>query len=85
VSKRERYEYEAIRQELDRLARLLALSLSRGLPFREQVKNLHLAGFSPSEIAKLLGTTSVSVRVTLYHIRQAERSKRARQARRARK
>lgn len=78
-------EPEVISQKLDRIAKLLALDLVRNLPAREQVKSLHLAGFSPREIAELLKISAVTVRVTLFNIRQAERRKKARQARRARK
>jgi len=79
-------EPEVIGQKLDRIAKLLALDLVRNQKSsREQVKSLHLAGFGPREIAELLKISAVTVRVTLFNIRQAERRKKARQARRARK
>lgn len=73
-------------QKLDRIAILLALTLARTVTQqRDQVRLLHSAGFKASEIAKLLGISNVTVRVTLFNIRRSERRKQARHARQARK
>lgn len=65
----------------DRTERLLALVLLqhlKGLPQREKVLQLSLAGFSNTEIADLLQTTSAVVSQSLYAARRgpSRRSKR---------
>jgi len=79
-------ETEDIGQKLDRIVSILALGFARTVPHqRDQIKLLDLAGFKPSEIARLLRISAVTVRVTLFNIRQSERREQARQARRVRK
>lgn len=65
----------------DRMERLLALLLLqhlKGSPQREKVLQLNLAGFSNTEIADLLQTTSAVVSQALYEARRgpSRRSKR---------
>ncbi len=50
---------------LSRIVNLAALLIVKGLPQKEQILTLSGAGFGPSEIAALLGTTSNTVSVTL--------------------
>lgn len=57
----------------DRMERLLALLLLQHLksaPQRERVLHLSLAGFSNTEIADLLQTTSAVVSQSLYEARR---------------
>jgi hypothetical protein len=49
----------------ERIANLLALLLVTGKPQPEQISLLNAAGYKPSEIARLIGTTSNTVSVTL--------------------
>ena len=65
----------------DRMERLLALVLLhylKGSPQREKALQLSLAGFSNTEIADLLQTTSAVVSQSLYEARRgsSRRSKR---------
>ena len=50
---------------LDKIARLLALSVVADRPQAEQIRVLGASGFTPSEIAGLVGTTANTVSVTL--------------------
>ncbi len=60
---------------LARIANLLALLLVRGESQTDKVVTLSSAGFTPGEIAGLLGTTSNAVSVALY---KAKRDSKAR-------
>jgi DNA-directed RNA polymerase specialized sigma24 family protein len=53
----------------EKLARLLALYLVKGEKQAEQIRMLSCAGFTNTEIAELLGTTSNVVNVTLFRNR----------------
>lgn len=58
------------------ISKLLALSLVRDVKLtQEKVRLLDVAGFSPSEIADLLGMKTGTVHVTLFNIRQAKKVK----------
>jgi DNA-directed RNA polymerase specialized sigma24 family protein len=56
-----------------RIANLLALHLVTGKPQPEQISLLSAAGYSPSEIARLVGTTRNTVSVTLSQRRKGKR------------
>ena len=52
--------------DLRLIARLLGLAVVKGRPMGEQAGVLAAAGFAPSEIAEMLGTTSASARQQIY-------------------
>jgi DNA-binding CsgD family transcriptional regulator len=59
-------QFEEISAKLDTAVRLLALNLVKDLKIqKEKIIALSSFGFGPSEIAKLLGTTSNTVSVAL--------------------
>jgi len=62
----------------ERISNLLALLLVTGKPQPEQISLLNAAGYSSSEIARLIGTTPNTVSVTLSQSRRgkAKRKKR---------
>ena len=59
-----------ILQELQRISKLLALTVTRELKQREKIELLSSIGFQPKEIANLIGTTPGTVSVTLVDIRK---------------
>jgi len=59
-----------ITERLDKLIHIVALSSTRGLTLTERISLLHQAGFSPKEIADILGTTSNVVNVRLSEMRR---------------
>jgi len=59
-----------ILQELQRISKLLALTVTRELKQREKIELLSSIGFQPKEIANLIGTTPGTVSVTLVNIRK---------------
>lgn len=61
-------------RELRRITRLLVLLAVENRSQKEQISALDTVGFSPKEIADLLGTTSNSVRVTLVAIRKGKKT-----------
>lgn len=63
-------ESEEILQELQRISKLLALTVTRELKQREKIELLSSIGFQPKEIANLIGTTPGTVSVTLVNIRK---------------
>lgn len=62
---------ELVLEKLDRMLRLLAVISTKGLSQTDQIAVLNKAGFSPKEIAALVGTTANTVRVALVGIRRA--------------
>jgi DNA-directed RNA polymerase specialized sigma24 family protein len=56
----------------ERISNLLALLLVTGKPQPEQISLLSAAGYSPSEIARILDTTSNTVSVTLSQRRRGK-------------
>jgi len=56
---------------MDRLLNLVAAMAVRGLPQMEQIAVLDRAEFAPKEIARVIGTTSNTVRVALVGIRRS--------------
>ena len=59
-----------ILQELQRISKLLALTVTREINQREKIELLSSIGFQPKEIANLIGTTPGTVSVTLVNIRK---------------
>ena len=65
-------------QVSQRIANLLALLLVTGKPQPEQISLLNAAGYAPSEIARLVGTTPNTVSVTLSQRRKGKAKKKKR-------
>lgn len=63
------------RDLLERIVNLAALLVVRGESQESKIRTLSGAGFSPSEIANLLGTTSNTVSVTLSKARSTPKSR----------
>ena len=63
-------EVQDVVVNLRRIANLLALILTKGEEETEKIKTLAAVGYSPSEIAKLLGRLPVSVRTALHRARK---------------
>lgn len=59
--------------ELSCTLRLLALTALRGLPNKEKITLMGLAGFDRHHIAELVGTTPLTVSVTLSNLRRKSR------------
>lgn len=59
-----------ILQELQRISKLLALTVTRELIQKDRIELLSGIGFQPKEIADLIGTTPNTVRVALVDIRK---------------
>jgi DNA-binding CsgD family transcriptional regulator len=71
-----RDEMHDVVDELRKVKRLLSILVTKGLKQREQIHVLSRVGFSPKEIAELIGTTPNTVSVTLAQIRkQSAKSK----------
>ncbi len=58
-------------EKLDRMLMLLGVLAVKGLTQTEQIAMLSRIGFTPKEIADVIGTTSNTVRVALVGIRKA--------------
>ena len=67
-------QYKEIIQRLDKIARIVALSSMQSLTSGEKIYLLHQAGFGPSEIADMVGTTSNVVNVRLSEMRKKRRT-----------
>jgi DNA-directed RNA polymerase specialized sigma24 family protein len=63
-------QLKEISDKLDKLIRVMALSVLRGLTSSEKISLLHQAGFKPSEIADMIGTSSNVVSVRLSEMRK---------------
>ncbi len=61
---------EKILSELQRMSKLLALNLIKGMRSNEKYKTLNDAGFPPKEIAAILNTTSNTVSVELSKLKK---------------
>jgi DNA-directed RNA polymerase specialized sigma24 family protein len=66
----EEQELKLVSKKLDRLIRIMALSVTRGLTTTEKISMLHQAGFTPTEIAEILGTSRNVVNVRLSEMRR---------------
>jgi DNA-directed RNA polymerase specialized sigma24 family protein len=67
-----------ISDKMDRMLRLVGMIAVNGLSQTEQIATLSRCGFSPREIADIVGTTANTVRVALVSIRRAGRLKKRR-------
>ena len=59
-----------ILQELRRISKLLALTVTGDMKQKEKIELLSSIGFQPKEIADLIGTTPGTVSVALVDIRK---------------
>jgi len=66
---------DSVVRQLERIANLLGLLITHGKPQVEQIAILSGAGYSPSEIAQLVGTTPNTVSVALSQMRAARKKK----------
>jgi len=66
----EKESVDQIVERLDKLIRVVALSSTQSLTLTDRIHLLHRAGFRPSEIADILGTTSNVVNVRLSEMRR---------------
>jgi DNA-directed RNA polymerase specialized sigma24 family protein len=66
-------QFKAIIERLDKLMRITALSSIKELTSTERIIILNQAGFSPKEIAELIGTSQNVVNVRLSQIRRRAR------------
>lgn len=65
-----------ISNKLDTLIRLSALNLINNITLqREKISILDEAGFTPKQIAEIVGTSSATVSQTLYEIRKERAAK----------
>jgi DNA-directed RNA polymerase specialized sigma24 family protein len=69
----EKASLKEIVNRLDKVIRLLAISITLDKKQNEQIEFLNDAGFKPKEIADILGTTGNTVRVALSQIRKKSR------------
>jgi len=60
---------------LHRIAKLLALILAEGKTKTDAILRLSGVGFTPGEIAELLGTTANTVSVTVHQAKKAAKAK----------
>jgi DNA-binding CsgD family transcriptional regulator len=65
---------QLVLEKLDQLLRVLTISVTSGLKQKDQIALLDRAGFSPKDIAGLLGTTRNTVNVALNAIRKGRAS-----------
>ena len=63
-----------ILQELRRISKLLALTVTGDMKQKEKIELLSSIGFQPKEIADLIGTTPGTVSVALVDIRKKART-----------
>lgn len=64
-----------LEEKLRQALRLLGILAVKGLSQQEQIAILSRVGFSPKEIAEVVGTTPNTIRVTLVSIRKVEKQK----------
>ena len=65
-------QFDQLMQKLDGLIRIVALSSMRDFTSTEKIALLNRAGFSPKEIAEIIGTTQNVVNVRLSEMRKRE-------------
>jgi DNA-directed RNA polymerase specialized sigma24 family protein len=61
--------------KLDAIIKLMVFAMADGKSQTEQIRLLSAAGFGPKEIAEAIGTTSNTVRVTLFSLRKHKKEK----------
>jgi hypothetical protein len=66
-------QFSGLKNRLDAIARLLALSIPDEVPQIKKIEALSGTGLQPREIASILGTTSGTVRTALYDLRKAKK------------
>jgi DNA-directed RNA polymerase specialized sigma24 family protein len=66
-------QLKEITQRLDKLARIIALTNTQDLTMTERIHLLNNVGFSPTEIANILGTSANVVNVRLSEMRKKKR------------
>ncbi len=59
----------------DKTLRLLALITLEGMPQKSKIQVLDKAGFGPSEIAELIGSTPKAISVRLAEFRRATKTR----------
>jgi DNA-binding NarL/FixJ family response regulator len=59
-----------LNEKLDRVIRILAVMTVKNMRQTEQIATLSGIGFSPKEIAEIIGTSANTVRVALVSIRK---------------
>ena len=64
------------RDPLKRLTDIAALLLVKGEGQEEKIETLAAVGYTPAEIAALIGSTPNTVSVTLYQARKKKKKKR---------
>jgi DNA-binding CsgD family transcriptional regulator len=60
-----------IEERLDRVVRLLAALVTKGMTRKEQILTLSGIGLQPKEIASILGISANQASVTIYDAKQA--------------
>lgn len=70
----------SLNTQFERIANLLALTLVADKPQTEKIVTLSAAGFGPSDIAGLVGTTPNAVSATLYRERKKGPKKKSKKA-----
>src|ERR1700690_1543355 len=71
---------DTVIRQLERIANLLGLLVTHGKQQVEQIAVLSGAGYSPSEIAQLVGTTPNTVSVALSQMKAARKRKKQNKA-----
>lgn len=75
---------DLVSAKLDKLLRVVTAGVTKGMKQGDQIALLERIGFSPTEIADLLGTTRNTVNVALSNLRKGKQ-KRSKGARTRRK
>ena len=65
-------QFSEIKKKLDVLIRVVALTGMRDLTSTAKISLLHQAGFSPKDIAEIVGTNQNVVNVRLSELRKKE-------------
>ena len=68
-------DLRALEEKMDTLIKLVACGLIADKSQREQIEMLSRIGFSPKEIAGLIGTTSNTVSVILTGLRKTKKKR----------
>ena len=68
-------------EELSCTLRLLALTATRGLPQTEQIRLMNMAGFDRHRIAEFVGTTPLTVSVTVTNLKKRAKKRPGRRGR----
>jgi transposase-like protein len=63
---------ERISEQLDTLIQLVSVALTENKKRRDQIRLLTQGGIGPTRIARILGTTANTVKVTVANMRKAK-------------